>query len=64
MFHSACTSSYNLQQCCDILKGKQGTKGITDVVYMVNKIRDDSRLNWGGKLADEMHSYINHYKQN
>jgi cob(I)alamin adenosyltransferase len=38
-------------------------KGKTDVVYMVNRIRDDSRLNWGGNLADEMHSYINHYKQ-
>ena len=52
------------QQCCDILKGKQGMKGIADVVYMVNGITEDSRLNWSGYLADEMHSYINHYIQN
>jgi len=44
MFPSSYTSSYNLQECSDILKGKHGTKGITDVVYMVNIIRDDSRL--------------------
>lgn len=61
---SAYTSFYNLQQRCDILKGKQGMKGLTDVIYMVNRIRDDSRLNWGGNLADEIHSSINHYKQN
>jgi hypothetical protein len=64
MFHSSYTSSYSLQQCCDILKGKQGTKGIAYVFYMVNGIRDDNRLKRSGNLADEMHSYINHYIQN